>query len=249
MSCLPIDNKEELLGLVSRLLSNITQQLACVLYPKLDTGILERLQIISVSSSRILIVLSISSGMIKTITLEINAGIKESQIQEVQTILNERLGGLSLKEIRTTFTERMKDFSTDLHPVLTVFLESIDKIFKDANPAEKAIITGATNLLRKPEFDNPDSFQGVIEMIEDKDVIFHVFEKATKGNQSAVSVTIGAENEIPQLGGFSLVAKEYQFGEITGTLGVIGPKRMEYAKIMAIVNYVSDILTETLTKQ
>ncbi len=243
------NQREEMLGLVSRLLSNITQQLACVLYPRLDSGILERLQIISVSSSRILIVLSISSGMVKTITLEINSGIKETQIQEVQTILNERLGGLSLKEIRTTFTERMKDFSTDLHPVLTVFLESIDKIFKDANPAEKAIITGATNLLRKPEFDSPDSFQGVIEMIEDKDVIFHVFEKASKVNQSAVSVTIGAENEFPLLGDFSLVAKEYQFGEITGTLGVIGPKRMEYAKIMAIVNYVSDILTETLTKQ
>lgn len=238
---------DELFGLVSKLLSNITRQLACVLYPKLDSGILEKLQIISVNSSRILVVISIASGLVKTITLEINTEIKESQIQEVQLLLNERLSGLQLSEIRKTFNERMKDYAADLHPILTVFFDSVDKIFTNAAATDKAIISGAGHLLKKPEFENPERFQGVIELIEDKDIIIHVFEKGNELRHN-VSVSIGAEAEIPQLDDFSLISKEYQIGEVTGTLGVVGPKRMEYAKIVAIVNYVGELLTETLTK-
>ncbi len=240
---------DELFSIVSKLLSNITQQLACVLYPKLDSGKLEKLQIISVSSSRILVIITVAMGLVKTITLEINAEIKETQIQQVQTLLNERLAGLALEEIRKTFNERIKDYATDLHPILTVFFDSVDKIFKDSSSSEKAVISGAGHLLKKPEFENPDRFQGVIELIEDKDIIIHVFEKGNENSQNAVSVSIGAETEVPQLDNFSLISKEYQIGGITGTLGVVGPKRMEYSRIVAIVNYVGELLTETLTKQ
>jgi heat-inducible transcriptional repressor len=239
---------DELFTLVSRLLSNITHQLACVMYPKLESGILEKLQIISVSSSRVLVVISIASGLVKTITLEINAEIRESQIQQVQTLLNERLAGLQLSEIRKTFSERMKDYAPDLHPILTVFFDSVDKIFTNTTIGDKAVISGASHLLKKPEFEDPERFQGVIELIEDKDIIIHVFDKRNDMKQNTVSVSIGTESEIPQLDDFSLISKEYQIGEVTGTLGVVGPKRMEYAKIVAIVNYVGELLTETLMK-
>jgi heat-inducible transcriptional repressor len=129
-----------------------------------------------------------------------------------------------------------------------VFFDSVDKIFTNTTAADKAVISGAGHLLKKPEFDNPERFQGVIELIEDKDIIIHVFEKGIELRQNNVSVSIGTEAEIPQLDDFSLISKEYQIGDVTGTLGVVGPKRMEYAKIVAIVNYVGELLTETLTK-
>jgi len=82
---------DELLKLTSKLLSKITQQLACVVYPSFDTTRLQKLQIVWISSKRILVVISIKTGMIKTITLELKSGIKQKQIESVQRLLNERL--------------------------------------------------------------------------------------------------------------------------------------------------------------
>ena len=101
---------DEIFRLTSELLSRITNQLAYISYPKIDSSIFEKLQILSLSSSRIMVVISITSGLVKTITLEFSSEIKSTQIESVQSLLNERLTGLTFKEIRSTFTEDLKIF-------------------------------------------------------------------------------------------------------------------------------------------
>jgi heat-inducible transcriptional repressor len=242
-------DSDDLYAITSKLLSAITHQLACVVYPNFDSAILERIQIIVLSSTRLLVVLSIHSGLIKTITLELSSSLDESKVRRVQTILNERLSGLSMTEARATFHDRMKDYDPALHPVMTLFLNSAEKIFKHPQYAEKAVISGTGNLLKQPEFDGSDKLQTVVELIEDREVIVHVFERAAEHNQRAVGIRIGKENEMPQLEDFSLITKEYTIGGVTGHLGVVGPKRMEYSRIVAIVDYVGTILGELLTNK
>ncbi|MFO7445807.1 MAG: heat-inducible transcriptional repressor HrcA [Ignavibacteriaceae bacterium] len=237
---------DELLKLVSALLSSITSQLACVTYPKLDTGILEKLQIVSLTSTRILVVISIKSGLVKTITLELSVEIKSSQIDAVQTLLNERLSGLTFKEIRATFRERFQDIADDKQPVLRLFVDSVDKIFKDIKQTDNVYITGAKNVIKQPEFEDPDKFQGVIELIEDKDIIIHILDKKVENRPDQVFISIGSENQDQKLNEYSFVSKEYKLGDVSGTLGIIGPKRMEYSKVVAIVDYVAKMLTEVL---
>ena len=236
---------DELLKITSILLSSITQQLACVSYPKLDSGTLEKLQIISLTSTRILVVISIKAGLVKTITLELTSEINPSQIDSVQRLLNERLAGLTFNEIRKTFTERLKDVEENHKPIIRLFVDSLDKIFKDVRKKDNLFITGAKNVIRQPEFENPENFQSVIELIEDKDIIVHILDKYDK-QEDQVFISIGSENENKKLDDYSLVTKEYQIGDISGTLGVVGPKRMEYPKIVAIVDYMSKMLTEIL---
>ena len=236
---------DELLRITSFLLSSITKQLACVSYPKLETGILEKLQIISLSTTRILVVISIKAGLVKTITLELTSEINPDQIESVQRLLNEKLSGLTFNEIRATFTERLKDVEEDHKPIIRLFIDSMDKIFKDLRKTDNLFITGAKNVIKQPEFDSPENFQSVIELIEDKDIIIHILDKyETFDNQ--VFISIGSENENKKLDEYSLVTKEYQLGDISGTLGVIGPKRMEYPKIVAIVDYMAKMITEIL---
>ena len=236
---------DELLRITSVLLSSITKQLACVSYPKLETGTLEKLQIISLSSTRILVVISIKSGLVKTITLELSSVINPNQIESVQRLLNEKLSGLTFNEIRASFAERLKDVEEDHKPIIRLFIDSLDKIFKDVRKTDNLFITGAKNVIKQPEFENPENFQSVIELIEDKDIIIHILDKyETFENQ--VFISIGSENENKKLDEYSLVTKEYRLGDISGTLGVIGPKRMEYPKIVAIVDYMAKMLTEIL---
>lgn len=244
-----IDEKDDLLKITSNILSKITKQLACVTYPKLESGTLEKLQIISLSSTRILAVISIKGGLVKTITIEFASEIKESQINSVQNLLNERLAGLSFKEIRATFNERFKDVKEDQKSIIRLFLNSADKIFRDVRSSDNIFITGAKNVIQQPEFEDPERFQSIIELLEDKDIIVHILEKTEDINPEGVYISIGKENEDQKLVDYSLITKEYKIGDVSGHLGIIGPKRMEYSKVVAIVDYVAKMLTETLKNE
>ena len=237
---------EEIFKITSELLSRITNQLAYISYPKIDSSIFEKLQIVSLSSSRILVVISITSGLVKTITLEISSEIKSSMIEKVQSLLNERLTGLTFKEIRSSFTERFKDIHKDHAAIIRLFVDSMDKIFNEVKQSDNLYITGAKNVIKQPEFEHPERFQSVIELIEDKDIIVHILEKTGDQKHNQVFISIGSENEDEKLDDYSLITKEYKMGNSSGTLGIIGPKRMEYSKVVTIVDYISKMLTEFL---
>jgi len=237
----------ELLNITSSLLSRITKQLACVTYPKIDSGVLEKIQIVGLTSTRILVVISIKSGFAQTITLEFSTDIKNSLLESVQRLLNERLSGLTLSEVRNSFRERFKDVDDDQKHIIRVFIDSADKIFKDSKQTDKLVITGAKNIIKQPEFDDAQKFQSIIELIEDKDFIIHILEKSNEQPSEKVFVSIGSENNYQELTGYSFVSKEYKLGDISGTLGIIGPKRMEYSKVVAIVDYMAKMLSEVLT--
>lgn len=242
-----ITDTDELLQLTSKLLSSITRQLAAVTYPKVDSGTLEKIQLVSLTSTRILVVVSIKSGLVKTITLEQNYELKSNQLESVQRLLNERLAGLSLKEIRDTFKDRFKDVPEDHSSIIRLFIDSADKIFKDIKHADKLVLTGVKDVIKQPEFEIPEKFQSVIELMEDQDVIIHILEKSGESGTDQVFISIGSENKEERLQDYSLISKEYKIGNVSGTLGIIGPKRMEYSKVVAIVDYVSKILSEVLT--
>lgn len=239
---------EDLLKITSTILSNLTNQLALVTYPKFEQAILEKIQIVKLSSIRILVVVTVQSGLIRTITLEIDAEINEDHLSTVQQFLNERLSGLRFSEIRSTFNDRIKDFNSDsVRPIIRVFVESVDRIFTDIS-SDKTIISGTKNILSQPEFEDHEQFQSVIELIENRDVIIHILDKNT--NQDIdLSISIGKENQDEKLSDYSLITKEYKVGDLKGTLGIMGPKRMDYSKIIAAVVYIAEQLTHELTKQ
>jgi heat-inducible transcriptional repressor len=239
---------DELLNITSNLLSRITKQLACVSYPRLESGILEKIQLVGLSSTRILIVISIKSGLVKTITLELSSEIDAQKIEPVQNLLNERLSGLKLSEIRKTFSERFQDLiDDDRTSIIRLFYDSVDKIFKDVGRKDSLVISGAKNIIKQPEFEDPERFHSIIELIEDKDIIIHILEKSGDIIPEQIFISIGSENDDKKLSDYSFITKEYNFGETHGTLGIIGPKRMEYSRIVAIVDFVSKMLSEMLT--
>ncbi|PJA99707.1 MAG: heat-inducible transcription repressor HrcA [Ignavibacteriales bacterium CG_4_9_14_3_um_filter_30_11] len=240
---------DELLKLTSKLLSKITHQLACVVYPNFNSAILRKIQLVWISSKRILVVVSIKSGMIKTITLELKSSIKQKQIESVQGLLNERLHGLSFAEIRDTFAERFKDISSEEKPVVRLFVESANKIFTDKSSSERLVISGVKNVIQHPEFEEPERFQSIIELLDDEEIIIHILDKKSESENNTVQISIGSENEDQKLTDYSFISKTYKIGNTSGSLGIIGPKRMKYSKVIAIVDYMSKMLSEILTNR
>ena len=240
----------EIIKITSNILSKLTSQLAYVSYPKLGNATLEKIQLVAVSNSRLLVVISIKSGMIRTITLEVEAGIDRDNIATVQRLLNERLTGLTFVEIKKTISERVKSISDkDLKPIIRLFLESVEDIFNDVKTNEDSIITGTKNLLNQPEFSDPKNISSIIELIEDKDIIIHVMDEKLNKTRGEVSITIGSESNEEKLNDYSIIVKEYKVGQIAGSIGIIGPKRMTYSHEIASVIQMAEILSKIFSRK
>jgi len=239
-----VDETDDILQLTATVLSKITNQLACITYPKINNAILQKIQIVKLSSSKIMVIVEIKSGFVKTITLELNSEIQETKLYMIQQFLNERLGGLNFEEIRKTFANRIKDYNPDYNPIIRVFFDSVNKIFTQ-NLQKKAIITGATNIVKQPEFEDQQQFRSVIELIENQDIIIHIMNDDIKTNEKTV-ISIGNENDNQKFTDYSMIKKSYNIGNVHGTVGIIGPKRMEYSQTIAAVIYIAELLKKEL---
>jgi heat-inducible transcriptional repressor len=188
--------------------------------------------------------------MIRTITMEVNAGYDKNNLVTIQRLLNERLSGLTFNEIKNTIKERIQSISNkEIKPVIRVFLESVGEIFDDVKTSESSIITGTKNLLNQPEFSDPKNISSIIELIEDKDIIIHVMDKSTTNTKGTVSVSIGAESKEEKLNDYSVVVKEYNIGQVMGNIGIIGPKRMTYSHEIASVVQMAEVLSKVFSKK
>ena len=157
------------------------------------------------------------------------------------------MSGLSLNEIRNTFAERVREFKNEESGLIRLFIESVDKLF-DQNRKDKIHIGGTTNILSQPEFENAKNFKSVIELMDNEDIIIHVLETGDAKSGTA-NVTIGEETKIENLKDFSIVTKTYSVGDISGTIGVLGPKRMEYSKMIPLVDFVATTISDLFERK
>ncbi len=242
------ESPDEVLKHASSVLSLITNQLACVTYPRFKDAILEKIQLVKLSTSRMLIVISVKSGLIRTITMEVNTKLSSEKLDTVQRLLNERLSGLKFIDIKASMQERLRDtVKSELEPIIRLFLDSSDKIFSDMTIEDKSYISGARNVLSQPEFKDHEKFESVIELIENKDVIIHFIDERF-GEQDMFAISIGTESDDEKFQEYSLITKKYKVGEISGALGIIGPKRMEYSKTVAAIEYIAETLSKEMKK-
>ncbi|HTO93345.1 MAG TPA: heat-inducible transcriptional repressor HrcA [Bacteroidota bacterium] len=234
--------EDELLRESSRLIGKISRQLCVISSPRLASGTLERIELVPLSGPRVLVVIAIKAGLVRTMMLEVASEIAREKLEEIARRLNERLAGLTIEEIRTSFAERLKDAAGDDTGLIRLFIDSVGKILPPAR-SEKIHIAGAESIIDQPEFENPAEFRGVIELINDEEIIIHVLAKH-EALPPGVRVAVGEENRERKLASYSVITTSYTAGEVTGTIGLIGPRRMNYARVIPLVDYVARTISE-----
>lgn len=228
----------------SQVLSQISKQLGVVLAPRFEQGVFSRLELIPLSEKRILVVISIKSGLVRTITIELKAEIPVSKMNDSARILNERLHGLTLAEIKNSIMKRMDDVPEGDVGLINLFIDTADKIFT-LNEHEEVHVEGAHHIVGQPEFNDLQSTKNMLNLIEnERNVIVHVLN--TCNPDDSLSILIGRENQEELLKDFSLVSTTYRIGSISGVVGVIGPTRMNYAKMVALVDYMAQSVSRAL---
>ena len=242
---------ETILRRAAQSLGVLTQELGLALGPRLDLTILQKLELVRMNSERLILVLTLAGGVVRTIFIEITGEIADDAIALVQQVLNERLAGLSLAEIRTTLGTRLRDASPGggASELLNIFVQEGDQLFDvgSAGGEESVVLGQASLLVDKPEFASGERMKQLITLTETRTQLATLLRQRTPmPGGSGVSITIGDEHGSQLLGGLTLVTSEYRVGTLTGVIGVIGPTRMPYEKVIALVTHTSSLVTDLL---
>jgi len=235
----------EVLRRAAEMLGVLTQELGIAVGPSLDDTVLERLDLVTVSSERLLLVLTLRSGVVRTIFVQVPGSVPPDAIASITLVLNDRLANLTLREIRLTLNERLRDsVSTPAESeLLDIFLATGEQIFDV--PAMDNVVVGRTSLLAdQPEFASGERMRSLIELTEQRDVLQRVLGQ--RAHTNSLTITIGGENESQQLANLTLVTSPYRIGPLTGVIGVLGPTRMPYEKVVALVEHTSLMVGDLL---
>lgn len=241
---LEVAGVEDLLSKAARVLTLLTGELGLAIGPMLASAIFERLELIQVSSEKVLLVLTLESGVVRTVYVDVTSSVPRTTLEAVSVALNDRLSGATLRQIQATLYERLKGASLpdpDSQDLMNVFLDSAPDVFGSALKEREVHLGSAAVLAKQPEFTASDRMLELIHLTERRELLVSVL--GGRANSDGPQITIGAEHPEPELEDLTIVTANYSIGNLQGAVGVIGPTRMPYQKVVSIVDWTSSLMT------
>lgn len=235
----------QIIGKTAQILSDISNQLGVVLSPRFTRGRLQKIELIPIASQKLLLLLSVRSGLVKTIIIEINTDFSNDFLIELSQIINERVHGLSIEQLTDLFDERFKDLDEKSKTLIGVIKEKTSGLLQP-DPAGDFYFSGAKNVIINPEFDSREKIGKILELLDRRDILVRVM---SEHYQEGISIVIGEENSEELMQNCSMITTSFSIDGAIGTLGVIGPTRMQYAKIISLVQFMSDTLNYLVSKK
>ena len=239
---------ESILRRAAQSLGVLTQELGVALGPRMEQAVLDKLALVRLTSEKLILVLTLRGGAVRTIFIEVPGEIADEALLEVQLVLNERLAGLSLLEIRQSLGTRLRDATTvtGATELLNIFLQEGDALFDVpvVDDSQSVVLGQASLLAEKPEFASGERMRRLIEMTETRAELAALLRN--RSSATGVSISIGSEHGSALPGGLTVVTAEYHAGSLSGVIGVIGPTRMSYEKVIALVTHTSSLITDLL---
>ncbi len=235
---------QDLLVQTSKVLSGLSQYTGFVLMPKLDRSSIKYIELIHLSENKILLIIVTDTGLVKHKIIE--TSISKEKLVELNRVLNIKLRGMAILQARQKIIQAIEEAENEQLDILQFAKTLSHEIF---NMEEELYIEGSSNVLELPEFHDYEPIRCLFRLNENRNLLMHVLEEDMDLDKDGVSVLIGKEASCDELKDLSVVSSVYKEGEKpVGILGIIGPKRMEYPKMMALVSAVSKIVNKILFK-
>lgn len=237
---------DEVVHVASELLSVHTRQLGFVVTPRLDRLILRHVGLVRLSAERVLVVLVAGNGTAHRRVVEIDAPLSQAELDRITSLLSERADGRTLPELRQLLAREAEALRHQANRLLEVAVCVGQRALAErGDPAVDLVIETRLALLEQPEFRDPRRVRDLFEAVETKARLIEVLDRMLE--DEGVSVAFGDELDEPALRRCALVAARYGApGTGLGTLGVIGPSRMDYPRVVALVGFLSHAIGERL---
>lgn len=235
-----VNEIEELTKIATSTLSEITHYTTVAVGPKNNMQMIEEIKFVLLGSRMVMVVIVTDSGLIKETIIKFDEDITETQVDTLNTFFNSKLKGKPLDKIDKPMEEYIASELNYSIGVIKAIIEQINKIVEEDN---EMYLEGANKAFDLPEFKSMKIAKNFINLIDTKE---EMIELLNSGVAEDINVFIGDENENEQLKDFSIVTFKHTMGnKDLGTIGIIGPKRMDYSKVISVMKYISKKLNET----
>lgn len=236
---------DEVFQATAKILSRMTGNVSLVLAPQIAPSAFKYLQFLPFDATKMLLVVVSDSGAVENKLLPLPPGTTAAEMQAVAERLNRRLAGMPFRHIRKPIFKELREGllgeARELEAVLEVLAESLTN-----RQQERVYLGGATQMLNQPEFKDVEKFKRLLTMLEEERLLCDILETR---EDDGVIVTIGQENKFSGIQDCSMVRATYRLGgEVVGAIAVLGPTRMDYAKIMATLEFMNHHLSDILKR-
>lgn len=232
---------DALLERTSSALTRLTDCLSIVIAPSVLNLHIKQLSLISLTSTRALVVLVTEDGQVFNRHIEFIDDVSSDDLARVQHFLGDIFNGKSLQEIEEGLTKGMKEAFHD--PLVRVTLDEVLSCLQESD-LTRAHRLGMSSLLSKPEFSQSQTLLPILQVLEDDTVLLQIMDEALHYDAGLPSVRIGSENDAPALSGVSVIASRYGRGDAAGVVAVVGPTRMDYSKVIKAVRMTTSALED-----
>lgn len=234
-----VNEIEELTKITTSTLSEITHYPTVAIGPKTDMQIIEELKFVLLGSRMLMVVIVTDSGLVKETIIKYDNDVTQNQVDTLNNLFNTKLKGKPLSKIDKPMEEYI--FS-EISYSIDVIKPIIDQINKIVEEQESIYLEGAKKAFDLPEFKSMEVAKNFINILDTKEL---VIDMLNSGVAKDINVYIGDENENEQLKDFSIVTFKHSVGDKDmGTIGIIGPKRMDYSKVISVMKYISKKLNK-----
>jgi len=257
MTASEIENMKQLTSMKKRELEKIVRDVAAAfsgitglpvigMLTASEAGVVKNIKVVKVDDYTAMLIVSDKSGIIKNRLLKLNRDISEEFANELSRILNNNLSGLTISEINISNMMEIQSAIGHNFEILSTVIELVHEAVSEID-SKQVFVDGLSGILDFPEYSNVDKVKELFEVLEDKENLIRIIMEANPTN--CTKVLIGDEIPISELKNNSIVLAPYKASEkLVGLLGVIGPARMDYSKIISILEFFTAQLSNALAK-
>jgi len=237
---------EEVVYQTVKVLSDITNYTSVALAPQFNEITIKHIQLVPVDKDFALLVVVTSSGILKDTLIQIPKGIDNDFLQKVSNFLNEQFRNKTFSEIDLDALSSIRQIFNENQRLFNTFVDELTRGLQEGARDKEIYLEGTTNILNFPEYQDIPRVRSFLSLMEEKDILYRILN-SVKGN--GVKVSIGTENPHEDLKDCSLITATYRLGErVLGTIGMIGPTRMEYSRAVSVMDHMAKALSCYLTK-
>ncbi len=235
---------EQVMERAAQVLSDTTHHISMVLKPQLKKSVIKRIQIVKITERKAILLVVTDAGLVTDTVVTVPEGITTDYMDMISNLLTEKLAAKTLEEAEADLKCCVRENISLSSDFVTDILSAIENSVEPQG--EKGILlSGTQNIIEYPDFMSIEKAKNFISVLQTKEMLYEMMKKAT---QLEFSVTIGQENEVKELRDLSVVTATYKIGgKSLGSFGVIGPTRMDYAKVVSILGFVSQSLNSILS--
>ncbi|MBN1569092.1 MAG: heat-inducible transcription repressor HrcA [Acidobacteria bacterium] len=243
------DGAEHLMARASQVLSRVSKNVGIVVSPPISRVALKHLQFVRLADDRILVILVSRAGIVQNRVIHYRDGISQTELDRAARYIAENFKDKTLLEIRTQILKMIQQeqalYDKFMQQIIALSTQAFSVTEKQLDA--EVYLDGASNLIKTPEFSDINKMKLLFETIEEKSRLAALISRCIEGDTQEVRITIGAENALQGIEDCALITSPYVVDEKThGSLGILGPTRMEYARAISLVDYVARLFGRVL---